>query len=325
MFRPRRRDLLGGAVGLIAGRTSAFGQNLSRNVLIGYLGVDPTAWASWTSAFVQRMSDLGWVEGRNATYIFRWSQGRPEAYAPIVEEFLGSKVDVMAISGAAAPTAMRMTADVPIVFLIVNDPLSAGIVTDLAHPGGNVTGMSLLAAEIATKRLELLMEIAPSARHLLVLANSNFAPALVELQEVKAAATEMGLFVEAVTVGSIAELASRFVPALQAADCVYVVIDALLNTVRAQITGLIAERLLPSIYGAREWTEAGGLLSYGPVFPVLFRRAAEITDRILRGEKPGNIPVEQPTRFELVVNRRLVERLGLTVSPRVVVQVDEFV
>jgi putative ABC transport system substrate-binding protein len=277
------------------------------------------------AAFVQRLRDLGWIEGRTVAIEYRWSEGRTDRYTEIAAEFVRLKVDVIVATGGAIPAAKQATSVIPIVFPVAGDPVGGGYVDSLARPGGNVTGLSLQQTDVASKRVELLREAVPGLRRLAIIANVGNPNAVLETGGVQAAARTLGL--EAAT--SEIRRAEDIVPAFEAlkgrADAVYVVAEPLIFTNRARIHTLAMAARLPAIYNSREYVEIGGLMSYGPNFPDLFRRAGDLADKILRGAKPGDIPVEQATKFDLIINLTTAKALGLTIPESFLLRADEVI
>jgi putative ABC transport system substrate-binding protein len=322
-----RRDfitLLGGAA--VAWPLPARAQQSGRLPTIGFLGgATASAWTNWSAAFVQRLRELGWSEGRTVSIEYRWAEGRHERAAEIAAEFVRLKVDVIITSGGVLPAVKQATSTIPIVFAVANDPVGAGFVSSLARPGGNMTGLSLQTTDLAAKRLELLREIAPSIRRLGVLANIGNAAAVPEIDEVQAAARILGLEVVTSEMRQAEDITSAFMAFRSGAEALYVCTDPLILAQRARINTLALAARLPTIYGPREHVEAGGLMSYGASFPDLFRRSADLVDKILRGAKPADIPVEQPTKFDLVVNLVTAKALGLTVPPTLLGRADEVI
>jgi putative ABC transport system substrate-binding protein len=275
---------------------------------------------------MQRLRELGWIEGRTIAIDVRWAEGRTERLIEIATEFVRIKVDVI-VTHSAAPVfaAMQATSVIPIVFAVANDPLGSGLVASLARPGGNVTGLSNQATDLAGKRLELLREVLPGLRRPAIMANVDAPAAVLEMGEVQAAARALG--VEAVTleIRRAEDIAPAFDALKGRADALFVCADPLAVVHRIQINTLAQGARLPTIFGFREFVEAGGLMSYGPNFPDQFRRAADFVDKILRGAKPGDIPVEQPTKFELVINLKTAKALGLTVPLIMRMTADEVI
>jgi putative ABC transport system substrate-binding protein len=292
---------------------------------IGFLGADASAFGPWTAAFVARLHELGWIEGRTIAVEYRWSEGRPERYAEIAAEFVRLNVDVIVMGSIAVPAAKQATSVIPIVFVLALDPVGGGLVASLARPGGNVTGLSIQAADLAGKRIELLREVVPRLRRLAIMGNVGFAEAVLEMGEAQAAARTLGLEVAPLEIRRAEDITPAFeVPKAQA-DALYVAQDALVAANRTRILTLALRAGLPTIFGTRDFVQAGALMSYGPNFPDQSRRAAELADKILRGAKPGDIPVEQPTKFDLVINLITAKALGIEVPPMLLARADEVV
>ena len=293
---------------------------------IGFMSVStPAAWSHFVAAFEQRLGELGWHNGRTVAIEYRWAEGRSERFAEISAEFVRLKVDVIVTGGSAVLAAKRATSAIPIVFALANDPLGAGLVASLSRPGGNVTGMSLQGPDIASKRLGLMREALPGFRRLTVIANPASPQASSELEEIKTAALALGFE----PTGLEIRRAEDFAPAIAAlkggGGALYACADALISANAARINALALEARLPTMFYAREYIEGGGFMSYGPNVPELFRRAADFTDKILRGAKPGDIPVEQPTKLELIVNLKTAKALGLDVPPTLLARADEVI
>jgi putative tryptophan/tyrosine transport system substrate-binding protein len=245
--------------------------------------------------------------------------------AEIAAEFVRLKVDVIVTGGNAAVAAKQASSVVPIVFALVDDPVGSGLVASLARPGGNVTGLSMQSADLAGKRLALLREVVPGLRRVAIMANISNPSNVLEMSEGQAAARTLGLDVVKLEI----RRAEDIVPALDSlkgdADALYVVTDALVNTNRVRINTLALGARLPTMLGEKGYVESGGLMSYGPNFPDMYRRAADYVDRILRGAKPGDIPVEQPTKFELMINLTTAKALGLTIPESFLLRADEVI
>ena len=323
----RRREfitLVGGAT--VGWPLSARSQQSGRLPTIGFLGgATASAWTNWSAAFVQRLHELGWSEGRTVSIEYRWAEGRHERAAEIAAEFVRLKVDVIITSGGVLSAVKQATSTIPIVFAVANDPVGAGFVSSLARPGGNMTGLSLQTTDLAAKRLELLREIAPGIRRLGVLANIGNAAAVPEIDEVQAAARILGLEVVTSEMRQAEDITSAFTAFRSGAEALYVCTDPLILAQRARINTLALAARLPTIYGPREHVEAGGLMSYGASFPDLFRRSADLVDKILRGAKPSDLPVEQPIKFDLIINLTTAKTLGLTVPPTLLALADEVI
>ena len=294
---------------------------------IGWLGSGSSIAASqWVSAFSQRLRELGRIEGNTVAIEYRWAEGREQRFAEIMAEFIRLKVDVLlTYSNAAALSAKHATTTVPIVFAAAGDPVGTGLIASISHPGGNVTGLSIQQTDLAGKRIEILREIMPQLGTLAVLANARSANAVLEMGEAQAAARSLGLGVILSQIG----VADDIAPAVEAlkgrADAVYTCSDPLLTTNRIRVNSLALGARLPTMHGFREYVEAGGLTSYGPNFPDLFRRAADFVDKILRGVKPADLPVEQPTKFDLVINLITAKALGLAIPPSLLARADEVI
>ena len=294
---------------------------------IGWLGSGSSIAASqWVSAFSQRLRELGRIEGNTVAIEYRWAEGREQRFAEIMAEFIRLKVDVLlTYSNAAALSAKHATTTVPIVFAAAGDPVGTGLIASISHPGGNVTGLSIQQTDLAGKRIEILREIMPRLGTLAVLANARSANAVLEMGEAQAAARSLGLGVILSQIG----VADDIAPAVEAlngrADAVYTCSDPLLTTNRIRVNTLALAARLPTMHGFREYVQAGGLTSYGPNFPDLFRRAADFVDKILRGVKPADLPVEQPTKFDLVINLITAKALGLTIPPSLLARADEVI
>jgi putative ABC transport system substrate-binding protein len=289
-------------------------QQPSKLPTIGILGTStPTAWSLWVPAFTQRIRELGWIEGRTVALEYRWAENRSERAVEIAAEFVRLKADVIVTTGNAVLEARQATSVIPIVFAAANDPVESGLVASLARPGGNVTGLSNQAVDLAGKRLGLLREILPAVRRLGIMANVGYRATALEIDRLQSAARALGVE------GTVLEItrAEDIPPAIDAlkgrAEALYVIGDSLTTANRVQIGSLAMAKRLPTMSTGREFVEAGALISYGPNFPDLFRRTADYVDKILRGTRPGEIPVEQPTRFDLVLNLKTAKGLDLDV------------
>jgi putative ABC transport system substrate-binding protein len=324
----RRRDfisLLGGAAA--AWPRAARAQQQGRLPTIGYLGASTAAAANrWTAAFVQRLRDVGWIEGRTVAIEYRYAEGRNERFAEIAAEFVRLKVDVIVTTGEGAVMATKQaTSVIPIVVPLMIDPVGTGVVASLARPGGNVTGVSIQQADLAGKRIEFLREVLPNVRRLAIMANiGNVGPQL-EMSEAGIAAGRLGLEVVTAPIRRADDIASAFEAIEGRADALYVCGDALQATHRLRINTWILGLRLPAVFPAREDVQATGLMSYGSNYADMYRRAAEMVDKVLRGTKPADIPVEQPTRFELVVNLTTARALKLTIPEAFLLRADELI
>ena len=324
----RRREfitLLGGAAA--AWPLAARAQQARKLPTIGFLGAaTPSVASQWVTSFEKRLRELGWIEGRTVAIEYRWAEARTERYSEIAAELVGLKVDVI-VTWASAPVlaAKQATMLIPIVFAAQMDPVGAGVVASLARPGGNVTGLSIQQTDTASKRLELLREVVRNLGRLAILGNAGAPGAVLEMREVQATARTLGLEVTTREIRQAEDIAPAIEALKSRADALYVATDPLVFTNRIRINTLALGARLPTIYGSREYVDAGALMSYGPNFSDLFRRAADYVDKILRGAKPGDIPVEQPTKFELVINLKTAKALGLTVPPNLLTTADEVI
>jgi putative ABC transport system substrate-binding protein len=321
----RRREfvsLFGGAAATWPLAAHAQGGKLPT---IGFLGADATAFSPWTAAFVAHLRELGWIENRNVAIEYRWSEGRTERYAEIAAEFVRLKVDVIVTVGSAVPTVRQATSVIPIVFAVAIDPVGSGLVASLAKRGGNVTGLSLQAANLAGKRIELLREVVPQLRRLAIIFNAGNAQPVLEMGETEAAARSLGVEVAPLEIQRVEDFSPAFKAIKTKADAVYVAIDQLMVANLMRILTLALGARLPTIFSTRDFVRGGGFMSYGPSYTERFGRAADYVDKILRGTKPGDIPVEQPTKFELVINLITAQALGLTVPPSLLATADEVI
>jgi putative tryptophan/tyrosine transport system substrate-binding protein len=323
----RRRDfitLLGGAAA--AWPLAARAQQAGKLPTIGYMGsTTATDQSGLVLAFAQRLRELGWIEGRTVAIEYRWAGGQIERFSEIAAEFVRRKVDVVFTTGAGAAVAKQATSIIPIVFALAPDPVGSGLVASLAQPGGNVTGLSNQQADLASKRIELLREIAPSIRRLAIFANVGNAGAALDMGEAQAAAGKVGLEVVPAAIRRAEDIAPTFDAIAGRADALYVCGDLLQARYRIRINTLTLGLRLPTMLASREDVEAAGLMSYGANFPDLFRRGADFIDKILRGTKPADIPVEQPTKFDLVVNLTTAKVLGLKIPESFLLRADEVI
>jgi putative ABC transport system substrate-binding protein len=292
---------------------------------IGFIGTSASGFGAWAAVFAKRLLELSEIDHRTVAIEYRWSEGRPERVAEIAAEFVQQKVDLIVAYGGAAVTVKKATASIPIVFAPAADPVGIGLVTSLSHPGGNATGLSIQATEAAGKRLELLREVIPKLRRLAILFDGGYAATVQEKDEVQDLARTLGLEVVPQEIRRAEDIASAFAALKGQADALYVTENALIFTNRETIIALALDAELPTTCTNADIARAGALMSYGPNFPALFRRAAEMVDKILRGTKPGDIPVEQPTKFDLVINLKTAKVLGLTISDKMLALADELI
>jgi putative ABC transport system substrate-binding protein len=296
---------------------------------IGVLLASPPAVnASFVEAFWHRLRELGYVEGQNIAVESRWSHGQVEAVPALAAELVRLPVDLIFAGGTTASLAARdATRTIPIVFAGVADPVGAGLVASLAQPGGNITGLSTQNAELGPKRLELLREVAPrQVARVGVVFNPLDAGHVLGLRELEGPARALGLTLRPIDVRSPDAFAGAFGRmAAEGVEAVVVLAGPLTNTHATRLVQLTARTRLPAIYGLRGYVEAGGLMSYGVDFPEMHRRAATYVDKILKGAKPADLPVEQPTKFELVLNRQTAQGLGFTFPPTLLILADEVI
>jgi putative ABC transport system substrate-binding protein len=324
----RRREfitLLGGVAA--AWPLAAGAQQALKLPTIGFLGAGtPSTYSQWVAAFVQRLHELGRLEGHNIAIEYRWAEGRNERYSEIAAEFARIKTDVIVTVGTPATlAAQQVTSAIPIVFVMAGDPLGAGLVPSLARPAGNATGLSSQQADLAGKRVELLQQVVPGLRRLAILANTSNPAIAVDVGDVRTAAQTVGLEVAVMEIRRGEDIAPGFETLKGRADGLYVATDPLLTSNRVRINILALGVRLPTLHSSREWVEAGGLMSYGPNGPDMFRRAGDYVDKILRGTKPADIPVELPTKFDLVINSTAAKVLGLTMPPTLLARADEVI
>ena len=285
-----------------------------------------SAQRQWNDALVQRLHELGWIEGRTVAIHYRWAEAREERYAEIAAEFVRLKVDVIVTSGEAAIIAAKQaTAITPIVFVATGNPVGTGLVASLARPGGNATGTSSQTADLGSKRLDLVREVVPTLRRLAIMANVGAPNAMLDMREVAAAARTLGVEVVTLEIQRAEDIAPAFDALKGRADALYVCGEPLVNTNRVRVNTLALGARLPTMFGLREYVEAGGLMSYGPNQADLYRRAADYVDKILRGAKPADIPVEQPTKFYLIINLTAAKALGLTIPESFLLRADEVI
>jgi len=293
---------------------------------IGLLSTDPLPAQSW-NALMDGLRERGYIEGRNIVFERRFSEGKAERFPEFAADMVRLKVDIIIVTTTpAAFAAKNATQTIPIVIPTAIDPVGAGLVASLARPGGNITGLSALAPELSGKRLELLKEVVPGMTRVAVLWNpANPANASV-WKETQAAARGLGLLLQSQEVRSPQDLERTFALTAQARpDALLVLSDSLINMHRQQIAEFVTQKRLPSVFASTEAVMAGGLMSYGPSLPDRYRRTAYYVDRILKGAKPADLPVEQPMKFELVINLKTAKQIGLTIPPNVLARADKVI
>ena len=322
----RRREfitLLGGATA--AWPLAARAQQPAMPV-IGFLGAStPSNWAAWTTAFVQGLRALGWVEGRTVKIEYRWAEGQSQRYAEIAAEFARLKVDVIVTVGSAVPAAMQATATIPIVFAAAIEPVEFGLVASLVKPGGNVTGFSVQSIDLVGKRIDILRELLPDLRQLAVIADAGYSASVLEKDEVQSLARKFGIEVDLLAIRRAEDIAPVFETLKSGTQALYVCPSALVNANRSRINTLALGARIPTIHAVRDLVGAGGLLSYGANNTHLFRRSAEYVDKIFKGAKPADLPVEQPTKFELVIDLTTAKALRLAIPEAFLLRADEVI
>jgi putative tryptophan/tyrosine transport system substrate-binding protein len=324
----KRRQFITLLGGTAAWPLAAHGQQSAKLPSVGFLGPNTRSAANeWVVAFVLRLNELGWIEGRTITIEYRWVEGRTERFAGIAAEFVRLNVNVIVTSGTPAVMALQQaTTVIPIVFATAGDPVSTGLVASLARPGGNTTGLATIGDELAGKRLELLREVVPGLGRLALMGNVTNSFSVLEMTQLRAAASALGLEVATFEIRQAQDIAKAFEGLRGRADALYVCTDAaVIHTNRIQINISALNERLPTMHGSRTYIEGGGLMSYGPSFPEMFRRSADFVGKILRGAKPGDIPVEQPTKFDLVINLKTAMALGLTIPDKLLAVADEVI
>jgi len=320
----RRRDF----ISLIGGATAtwplAVRAQQTRLPIIGFLGANATTWSTWTTAFVQRLRELGWIDGRTIAIEYRWAEGRSERFTEIGAEFVRLKVDVIVTVGTAVPALKQLTSVIPIIFAAALDPVGSGLVASLARPGGNVTGLSAQSTELVTKRIEFLREILHDLRRMAVMGNVGYSGVL--LREVEAAARTLGLEIDTAELRRAEDISPAFDAFKSRVQALYVCADVLVNANSVRINTLALGAHLPTMYATRSpFVDGGGLMAYGSNNADLFRRAGDYVDKILRGAKPGDIPVEQPTKFDLVINLTTAKAIGLTLPESFLQRANELI
>jgi putative ABC transport system substrate-binding protein len=327
MMIPRRQfiSLFGGAA---AWPSSANALQPGKLPTIGFMGPSaPSVAGPWLSAFVQRLRELGWTEGRSVVIEVRWADGRVDRLAEIAAEFVQLNVDVI-LTWASAGTyaAKQATSVIPVVFAVHGDPLGTGQVASLSRPGGNATGLSVQNVDLAGKRLELLREMVPALRRLAILVDSSPA-AVLDARETDLVARRLDLDVTLLKITRSEDIVSAIASLRERTStaALYVVGSPMTFTNRTRINTLALDARLPTIFSNQNYVAVGGLMSYGANFPDLFRRSAEYVDKILRGAKPADLPIEQPTKFYLVINLITAKALGLEVPPMLLTRADEVI
>jgi putative ABC transport system substrate-binding protein len=304
---------------------AAYAQQKGEPRRIGILGADAMVWKLWMAAFVTRLRELGWIVGENIAIEYRWAEGKSRRVSEIAAEFLRQDVDVIVTYGSAVTILKQATTTIPIVFAVAFDPVRDGLVQSLAHPGGNVTGISIQQLDLVGKRLELLREAIPQLHRLAILADAGYAEPMLEADRVKSAAQALGLEAARLGIWGTQDITPALVALKGKADALYVVSDALIAANRTRIIRLALSEGLPTILSYDDYVEAGGLMSYGPNYADLFRQAADMVDKILHGAKPSDIPVGQPTKFDFAINVNTATALGLNMPPKLLATADQVI
>jgi len=320
----RRREFIL-LVGSVAASAAAYGQQSAKPPIIGFLVAgSPSSHGMWVAAFAQRLSELGWRDGRNIKIEYRWAAGDLPQTTKYAIEFVQQKVDIIVTSAFGVDAASAATSTIPIVCAAFGDAVAKGLAKSLARPCGNVTGLSIQPVELSSKRLELLRDILPNVRRLAALVNTH----VVGEQEVvgiRTASAKLNIDANIIDIQTAQDVETAIATLTGQTDALYVYSEPLTNANKDKIIKAATDAKIPTIFGFREFVDAGGLISYGPNFVDLFIRAAEFTDKILRGEKPADLPVQQPVKFDLIINLKAAKALGLSISETVLSRADEVI
>jgi len=324
----RRAFLSNIALGLLAAPLAAEAQPSGKVRRVGYLASgSAVSVPHFFNAFKEGLRETGWIEGQNVTIESRYAEGKLDRFPALAAELVRLKVDVIAtVTTPASVAAKNATSVVPIVMMNVAQPVELGLIASLARPGGNVTGITWPDLEIFGKEIALLKEVVPSVRLVAILSNPTNPAHGFAIKKIKAAAEQLGVQLQLVEAGKLEQLDRAFAAmAKERVDAVLVIADGLFGFQRKRVAELAAKHRLPATYGLSESVEAGGLMSYGPNRLDSHRRGALLVDKILRGAKPADLPVEQPTKFELVINLRTAKALGLTMPPSLLQRADQVI
>ena len=322
----RRREfiLLVGSVAAYSS-SAAFGQRSATPPIVGFLVAGTRAsHGAWITAFTQRLSELGWTDGRNIKIAYRWAAGDIRQTREFVAEFVQQKVDVIVTSAFGVRAAKEATSTIPIVSAAYGDAVAGGIVKSLARPGGNVTGLSIQPSELSSKRLELLRDIVPNVRRLAALVNTHVVGEQ-EVVAIRTASAKLNIDANVLDIQTADDIEATMATLAGQTDALYVYSEPLTNANKDKIIKAATSAKIPTIFGFREFVDAGGLISYGPNFSDLFARAADFTDKILRGASPSDMPIEQPVKYDLIINLRTAKALGLSISEAVLTRADEVI
>ena len=324
----RRTFLAGTGAVLLAAPLAAEAQQPGKVYRVGFLGNSTAALeGNLVGPVREGLRDLGYIEGRNILIEYRWADGKYERFPALIAELAALKVDVIVTAGTPAALAVnKTTPSIPLVMAAVGDPIGVGLVASLARPGGNVTGLSAIAPELEGKRLELLKEVVPKLSHIAVLWNPDNPFQAGSLKETKTGAQVLGIKVQLLGVRVSEEFPAAFAAILkERPGALLVLADRIFLHNRARIVGFETTHRLPGVYAYRELVEAGGLMSFGPSYAGMHRRAAYYVDKILKGAKPGDLPVEQPTKFDFIINLKTAKALGLTIPQSLLQRADEII
>jgi putative tryptophan/tyrosine transport system substrate-binding protein len=324
----RREFILALAGAAAAWPFAARAQQAGKIPRVGFMGNSTAALeANLVAPFREGLHELGYQEGRNIVIEYRWAEGKYERFPALVAELLAVRVDVIVTAGTPATLAVKKaTSTVPLVMIAVGDPVGTGIVPSLARPGGNITGLSSIAPDLEGKRLELLREVIPKLSHVVLFINPLNPFHMVSMQQAFAAAQALGIKLQPLEVRTSGELEAAFAAIVrQKPDALLILADRIFLHDRKRMMDFATEHRLPSVNAYRELVEAGGLMSYGPSYEDMHRRAADYVDKILKGAKPGDLPVEQPTKFTLIVNLKAAKAIGVDVPPILLTRADEVI
>jgi putative tryptophan/tyrosine transport system substrate-binding protein len=317
--------LLMGSVAVDAS-AAAYGQQSAKPPVVGFLVAGtPASHGAWVAAFTQRLSELGWTDGRNIKIEYRWAAGDIPQTTKFATEFVQQKVDVIVTSAFGVVAAKEATSTIPIVSAAYGDAVGNGIVRSLARPGGNVTGLSIQPVELSSKRLELLKDIIPNVHRLAALVNNHFVGVAQEVVGIRTASAKLNIEANVLEIQTAEDIEAAMATLAGQTDALYVFSEPLTNANKDKIIKAATAAKIPTIFGFREFVDAGGLISYGPSFIDLFARAAEFTDKILRGARPADLPVQQPVKFDLIINLKAAKALGLSISETVLTRADEVI
>jgi putative tryptophan/tyrosine transport system substrate-binding protein len=313
---------------VLAAPLAAAAQQAGKVWRIGFLGNStPALEANLVGPFRDGLRDLGYLEGRNVLIEYRWAEGQYERFPALIADLIALKVDVIVTAGTPATQAVKKaTSSIPLVMVAVGDPVATGIVASLRRPGGNITGLTSVSEDLEAKRLELLREVLPTVSRLAVLWNPDNQSLRADLKEIRAAAQVLGMKVQALEVRTPGELEETFKAIVtERPGALLVMADRLFLHNRQRIMDFAAKQRLPGVYAYRELVEAGGLMSFGPSYPGMHKRAATYVDKILKGVSPADLPVERPTTFDLVINLKTAKALGLTIPPSLLQRTDQVI